>query len=277
MGFENFALARDLLYLTFALMGAALGCALHYFRKKPKAPFRNRMISFGLVLLSGALVSFTVAIVITNGAILRAFFLLIPAGILALVFVLACRFPKAAAFPLIVLAGVVTIWIGFSCFRFPHIDAGGSLLARIYDNGSGDLVIRFNYPAGMDGVGEKPNLELAIPRTGQETVTLDVQAVCFYFDERFPLIGGDRRGFITAINHNEIPLFWRPFIEDRLYLFQLYAAPLTEQRKFPRFGIYYENRETNIMVDAAMPGMYQLLVFNGNNFSLRPSWQTGVY
>jgi hypothetical protein len=43
-------------------------------------------------------------------------------AVIAALFILAVRFPRAGGFPLILLAGVATVWLGFSFLRYPAVD-----------------------------------------------------------------------------------------------------------------------------------------------------------
>lgn len=125
MDFEHYAAARDFFYLSVLLAGAGIGCVLHRFRRKSTARFRNISITAGLLFFSGAVTALTAAVIFSRGMILKEISLYTPACVLALVLILAFRFPRALGFPLILASGVFVVWLGFNYLRFPVINDSG--------------------------------------------------------------------------------------------------------------------------------------------------------
>ena len=122
MDFEHYSAARDFFYLSVLLLGSGFGSILHYFRRKSTGRFRNKSITAGFLLFSGAAVALTVAVIFSKGLILKEFPLYLPACILASVLMLAFRFPRAFGFPAVLASGVFIVWLGYAYLRFPVID-----------------------------------------------------------------------------------------------------------------------------------------------------------
>ena len=122
MDFEYYAAARDFFYLSALLLGAGAGCVLNRYRRRSTARFRNRSITAAFLFFSGAVIALTAALIFSKWMILKEFSLYPLAGIVALVLILAFRFPRALGFPFILATGVFVVWLGYNYLRFPVID-----------------------------------------------------------------------------------------------------------------------------------------------------------
>ncbi|MCL2318509.1 MAG: hypothetical protein FWC45_00360 [Treponema sp.] len=194
--FGNFATARDLLYLAALFFGAGLGCMLNRFRRihnsgRSAERFRNVTVTAGLCFFSVTVVALTVASIISNWMIFRESALYVPLGILALILVLAVRFPRAAGFPLILVAGVFVVWMGYAFLRFPVTGASGfGSVSRLADGS-----VRVKLPSAA-AQNDKPPLVI---RPEKEDTVLEFRALDISVSRYFPLAGGVSRGGITEI------------------------------------------------------------------------------
>ena len=208
MDFENFNPARDFYYLAFLCLGAGVGCILNRLRKKSTHRSRNWAVVAGLCFFSGALASLTIAVIYSNGRILLETSLYPYLGILAMLMILACRFTRAAGFPLILILGVFTIWISYGYLRFPVVDDSGRMRITREANG---LVYVIPVPKPSDK--HFPVLSFQADRDDQ---ALEFRAFCFSFNRVLPIIGGVCRGDIAEIRCEEELLFADPRFSSKL-------------------------------------------------------------
>jgi hypothetical protein len=270
MGFENFPLARDLLYLMSALLGLSLGCVPGMLRKGRAAASRGRMLSLIICIFSGALAALAGALMCSGGAVLAAPALLPPSCAVALIAAAAACFPRAVAFPLVLLGGLAAVWLGFSFLRFTPLGSAAVPLASVYRDGEGAFRISLDpaVSAGRKGGRARPapSAPLAAADTGSP---LTFFAALMYFDHRVPLVGGERRCFISTIHREGELVFRDPRLKSRL-LSNYYA--LFSAGKDPRcFAV--ETLRIDLPPDAVYRGMGQTLVFDGKSLSLSPAWR----
>ena len=71
MEFEQFAPARDFLYLAALLFGVGAGFILNRFRRGSSARFRSLTVAVGLCFFSGTLAAMTMAIIYSNWMIFQ--------------------------------------------------------------------------------------------------------------------------------------------------------------------------------------------------------------
>jgi hypothetical protein len=207
MDFENFAVARDFLYATAALLGLLLGCALHcvlsgaarraprFFKNRPEKS-RNRLITAILCLLSLSMITFAASMIYSQALILSAGPLFPVSAVIALVFLAAFCFPRTAAFPLIIIGGLFTVWLGCAFLRFPLAGPEGVILASVSQTSEGGYSVSRSGPAKdalPDGGGT-----LSLKAANREQ-PLGFTALILSFDPRWPLIGGQNRGAVTEI------------------------------------------------------------------------------
>jgi hypothetical protein len=117
MGFATFAAARDAFYVSALLMGLATGFALRILRTQKN---RDALVTGVLYLFSLAVFAVASVLVLSRGAVLydRGLFRM---ALCITVFVAVCvLFPVRAAFPAVIIAGIVTVWAGAAFWRFPR-------------------------------------------------------------------------------------------------------------------------------------------------------------
>ena len=209
MDFENFNQARDCYYLAFLLLGAGIGCILGRFRKNSTHRSKNWAVVAGLSFFSGALAALTVAIIYSNGRILLETSLYSYLGILAVVMILAFRFPRAAGFPLILISGLFIVWISYGYLRFPVINDSGRLRITRETNG---LIHVLPVQNPLD----KALPVLSFKADGNNQV-LEFRALCFSFSNVLPVIGGVCRGDIAEIRCGEELLYADPRFSNKLF------------------------------------------------------------
>ena len=207
MDFEHFASARDFFYLAALFFGAGLGSVLNRFRRNfPRgrniSRFRNRSVTAGLCFFSGTVAALTAACVFSNWIIFTDVRLYIPFAVLVALPALAVRFPRAAGFPLILAAGVMVVWIGYTWLRLPAFD--GNIRNRVTRDGAGLIYLRL-----VSSSGTEREAYVSFAPTGDDSV-LEFRALRFSFSETFPLVGGLHRGVITEVRSNDALLYTDP-------------------------------------------------------------------
>jgi len=193
MDFEHFALARDFFYLAALLFGAGLGCILNRFRRVSTARFRNVTVTAGFFFFSGSVAVLTLAVIHSSWMIFKEPSLYYAAGILAALVALAVRFPRASGFPLIFISGVFVVWMGFAILRFPVVDDLN--LGRVTRDGSDLVLVRLFSPSGKESD--------TVLSYQSKTGTIEFRTFGFSLPGAFPLVKGEKRGFIAEIRNSE--------------------------------------------------------------------------
>jgi hypothetical protein len=183
MGFKEFAISRDLLYLSGAFLGAALGYFWSFVRKDLNLRSRNRRIALALFLLSAMIAGLAISFIASMGAVFTDAGILIVAGIFTLVCAVALRFPRAVAFPLLIIGSLLVVWIGYSCLRPKPVSTA-------------PLVIIAN-----DGANSHVEDEGGVKIISTDGLSsLHIEAVLVEIDPCYPVFGGSRRVQITEIS-----------------------------------------------------------------------------
>ncbi|MDR3146454.1 MAG: hypothetical protein LBU21_09260 [Treponema sp.] len=239
MDLHAFAVSRDFLYLGAALGGFCLGCLVVLVRVRRLAEKRNRTITLGLCLLSAAIAALMPALIRSGGEIFFIKSLLLSAGALCLVCALAVAFPRAAGFPLVLIGGLVVVWLGAAFLRFPLLESEERLMASVYNPGDGTFVVN---PSGPPDPGQGGIRIDDMGSPGENPLEFTVSMV--EFDPLTPLIGGMRRGALTAIRRDGVALFtntrWGSPLAGTLYKFLGTKAPwagLAVREYRTQFGI----------------------------------------
>jgi hypothetical protein len=249
MEFETFAFSRDFLYLFAVLVGAAVGCLLHYFRKNNARRPRNRALTLAFCLFAGAVIALALSIVRSNGAVFREIALYPAAFLILALFVLAFRFPRTAGFPLVLLLGSLTVWIGLSCLRFSRITDAGRSMAVIINDGNGRFVVR------MMTIDRQEETSFAFKAEGEDFLDFTLEYISF--TPAFPIAGGQTRGLVTAISCSGENFFEASGL-----------AGIDLAAKFP--GISRLNSSGQISLSDIPPGAKFSLYFDGKTLSFEP-------
>jgi hypothetical protein len=242
---EHFAVSRDFFFLAWVFTGAALGCILSRFKGGTSTRFRNRVIALAFCFLSGMVAALAAAFIFSGAAVFLEKFLYILGGTLALLLVLAFRFPRTAGFPLILAAGLIVVWLGVSFLRYPKLEAGipGSLVASVTRRGNGRFLVR---------TAAGPRGELSTPFTVEVSGgVLEFTLEHITCAPLFPLVGGETRGIITEIRDN-----------GRV----LYSVPLGAG--IPP-GASPDKVHGTALVGDGLPGARFLVYFDGNGLVCR--------
>jgi hypothetical protein len=263
MEFEQYAAARDLLYLSALFAGAGLGCILNWFRTGSGPRFRSRTITLALCLFSGMVVALAGALIYSNGLILFEKPLYIPVVIAASLLILAVRFPRAAGFPLILISGFIAVWIGYSYLQFPRINSDGLSLASITNEGNGQYTVRLAVDRGKAPSGSSPGQDLRIQIAGKDQ-SLEFFFIHIAYAPPYPLVGGENRGIITKISDERETFYSDPRLDSGL-LRGWYTGALKNLSSGPEnWYISFEESHDNIPPATFLPGMALKISFDGN-------------
>jgi hypothetical protein len=263
MEFEQYAAARDLLYLSALFAGAALGCILNRFRIRNTPRFRSRTITFALCLFSGMVVALAGALMYSNGLILFEKPLYIPAAIAAVLLILAVRFPRAAGFPLILISGFIAVWIGYSYLQFPRVNTNGLSLASITNEGEAQYTVRFAAGSGAPP-GSSSGQDLRIQIAGEDQ-SLEFFFIHIEYAAPYPLIGGENRGIITKVR-DEREIFYSDPRLDRGLLRGWYTGALKNLSSGPEnWYITFDESHDTVPSAVFLPGMALKITFDGDS------------
>lgn len=202
MIYDGFVLSRDVLYITGAVTGIAIGLLLSLFRKDLDFNSRNRRKTIALLFFSGTVAGAAVSFVFSMGGIFMNMPVLMICGICIVLCALAVCFPRAAAFPLIILSGLAVTWVGVSCLRFPVFNNAPAFdIICIENNGNYSYLIQFAHGAGSGNANEAvQGEEMAdIIRISGKRSFLDCTVTVINIDPHFPFAGGRNHGFISSI------------------------------------------------------------------------------
>jgi hypothetical protein len=117
MSFTTFAAARDAFYVSALLMGLALGFALRIVKTRKH---RNILVTGVLYLFSFAFLVTTIVLILSQGAVLYDPELVRVALCIAAFTVVCVLFPVQAAFPVVMIAGVLTVWTAVLFWQYPR-------------------------------------------------------------------------------------------------------------------------------------------------------------
>ncbi|GHV96618.1 hypothetical protein AGMMS50293_29380 [Spirochaetia bacterium] len=261
MDFNVFALSRDLLCLSGAFTGIAAGYILSLFRKDIKRRSRNRRIALALLFFSGTIAAFAAAIIISLGAIFKEPGVIIFAVCCVLVFALAVRFPRAAAYPLILAGGLFAVWLGFSFLRFPPVQISSVPLTAIYQIDETHHSIRLTGDRAQTTRTVRDRAQGETLQLSGTLTPLEFSAAFISFGRNCPLIGGVVRGMITKISHGSETIFSDQSMETPLL--QRYYAKTSAAGINP-LGINFQNTSCQVPYETIPDGMNITISYNGN-------------
>ncbi|GHU47262.1 hypothetical protein FACS1894200_02350 [Spirochaetia bacterium] len=261
---ERFPLSRDLLYVSLVLLGFGAACLLHSFRASFKRNVRSRFITLFFIDIAAALAVFTAACVFSqlqlfSGEYRRVYS--VGGGLLVLA-LLAVRFPKYVAFPLIIAGGILCIWVGYSFLQFPLLnDKEGLLLTLSRVDLAADsstiedtLVINFL---------QQNRITTLPPCSGLQGIEIEFRFITM--GTIIPLIGGEKRGRISRILRNEEAVFIDTAIENAAlnawYGVLEVFAPVSFQK------VTVQEYVANLK-----PAMNLSVYFDGTELSARTGW-----
>ncbi|MDR0688910.1 MAG: hypothetical protein LBG08_01400 [Spirochaetaceae bacterium] len=264
MGSDTAALFRDLLYLSALLTGAALGCILSLFRRDLTLRCRDRIVSLVFLIFSAVIVVVTAMILKAPGGLPRLPALILPAAVIALISLGACRFPRAGAF-LFLPVGLCVVWLGYSFLRFPRIGPEGKTLGLLGSRGDGTYSLSLELGPTPERAGSSGVVHLKFPGG-----TLELEGIYVFFDERFPLIGGEGRGLIRGIRRNGEPVLSGPLGESSLLgaYYAWFPPPAEEKGTGFSFRRFYHTLD----LDPLPAGGVVEVILGPGPFSFRPPY-----
>jgi hypothetical protein len=275
MDVRNFAMARDLLYLSGALTGIAVGYLLSFFKRNITIRSRNRRITVIFMVFSGVLAAFSAAIVVSFGDILSSGSLFLNAAVCVPVFAAAAFFPRAAAYPLILAGGLVAVWLGYSFLRLPQIAEIRSPLLYVYHEGDTVYSVRILTESGKTGDRAEKMAAPAAPagdrasavvfQTRGSQAPLDIEGVFIRFHPRYPLIGGTARGLVTLIRRDSGIVYTNSLLENSLLK--------TWYSRLDSLGVVFQNIGGTVPLDALPRGADLSVSFADGALSLQSSRQ----
>ncbi|MDR0624146.1 MAG: hypothetical protein LBG10_06920 [Treponema sp.] len=272
MDIRNFSIARDLLYLSGALTGIALGYMLSLFKRDMGIRSRNRRLTLMFFVFSGALTAFSAAVVSSFGGIFSDRGLFLAAGICVPVFAVAVFFPRTVAYPLILTGGLLAVWLGYSFLRLPLIAEARSPLLYVYHEGDAAYSIKILTEPGKKERAEKIAAP-AVPVVDRSAAALfqingsrpplDFEGLLIRFHPWYPLVGGTERGIVTIIRRGgEIVYTNSPSRNSQL---KTWYSPLDS------WGIRFQNAGGTVPLDTIPRGTGLAVSFANGVLSFRLS------
>jgi multisubunit Na+/H+ antiporter MnhB subunit len=199
MDFSRFALSRDLLYSAGAVTGIALGLFLSLLRKDLDQKSRNRRITLALLFFSGTIAAFALSFIVSHGSIFQYKAVLAVSGVCTALCIPAVYFPRAVAFPLILLGGLIVTWLGIFCLRFPELESAPALTLSYPENSeSGDMYLSCASDTQAAGSGAHAD-ETGIIQINGTRAFLNCTVAVMEIKPHFPFIGGRTHGVISEV------------------------------------------------------------------------------
>jgi len=189
MSFENFGLARDLLYLTALFIGLGIGAFLLIKTKPCTLRRRSQLIALMLFLAAFAVVSLAAAIMLTRGRVFSVISIY-PFMLIFIVFgIIGLYIPRAGISIIIALSGLYIILISLSFLVYPRFDDLDPLLVRATEES-----FVFRHGTEMWDIEDTGGV-------------IHFEAVCITAYAGYPLVGGEQRGLVTQVLRANEQLF----------------------------------------------------------------------
>ncbi|MDR2094225.1 MAG: hypothetical protein LBP76_01745 [Treponema sp.] len=259
-----FSVSRDLFYLSAFLFGLGIGCFLHTLRRRTTVRFKNRMLTLMFFIFSPVVIALAFTCVYSRFRIFQIFPCLITAGVLVVVSALALRFPRCVAFPLIILGGIFSIWIAYTFLRFPRMDRENFPLVSVY-NGGGDIFVHFE-PRGTD----KFSPDTADLGPLEKDAPLEIWLALISMDPVLPLIGAQKRGFVSLVQKGGETLFTEKRLDAGL--FRKWYALLSDGAPAGVVDVSLDFKEIQIETSGLAPDMNFTVSFDGEKLLFKPAW-----
>ena len=189
MNYENFGLARDLLYLTALFIGLSTGAFLLIKTKSCTLRRRSQLITVILFLAAFAVTSLAVAVILTRGQVFSVVSIYLFFAIFLVFGIIGLYIPRVGISIIIALSGLYIVLISFSFLVYPRINDLDPLLVRATDES-----FVFRHGADMWDIQD----------TGG---AIRFEAVCITPYPGYPLIGGEQRGILTQVSRANEQLF----------------------------------------------------------------------
>ena len=189
MNFENFGLARDLLYLTFLFIGIITGAFLIIMTKSCTLRRKSQFITLILFLAALAVASLAIAVILTRGRVFSVISIYPFLAVFLVFGIIGLYIPRAGISIIIGISGLYIILISFSFLVYPRFDDLDPLLVRATEES-----FVFRHGAEMWDIQD----------TGG---TIHFEAVCITAFSGYPLIGGEQRGLLTRVLRANEQLF----------------------------------------------------------------------
>jgi hypothetical protein len=292
MDFEHFSVSRDLFYLASLFAGAALGCFLAAWSSVRRG--RSGWISVALCFLSCAVAALSGSIVLSMGAVFKAFPLFIPSAVFFVLGALAFRFPRAGAV-FVLFAGLFTVFAGVVFLRYPRFtlpdDPAGSaghpgyLLVMTVQSSGGGIVVRKSRdaadpsdPAALSDSANPDSAETWNLAQGDSAGSLYFEALAIEANPLYPVFGGEKRGLFSGAGRGAETFFSvkAPFFKAPADFPSSSPVSLTEEMAPAGIaapsvlGFSPRYFRTELPIRSLFPGMNCSVVFSGRALEFDP-------
>jgi len=252
MDANGFALSRDLLYITGAITGVAAELFLSLLDKGISTRSRNQRIVVALICLSATIAGLAISFIVSMGGIFREGAVLATAGICLAIFAVAARFPRACAYPLILLGGLAVTWLCVFCLRFPVCDSAPILsLSRSEDTAGSTYLIDF-IPTALTAAYLYEEDEYGTIQIEGTRSHMTFNAALIEIDRHFPFIGGKNHWALTQISSDTGIEYSDTSMNSPLVKFAYARSPSGFMRRVLSIGI--TRMSQTISLEGLTPG-----------------------
>jgi hypothetical protein len=218
---DNFYYARDFFYLAGILLGLAVGLFFSFFKKSLNFGQKERRVTAAFWLLSAVVTAAAAAFILSGPELVQNESILITACFIMTAGIFAALFPKTFLFPVIAAGGFCVVIIAFIFLRYPRI-SDGMPVTRVSRSSTDAIFIEPEYPKftlanKISGGG--PRIKYKNYYNSARPYTFEYAAAAVTIDRVIPLIGGQRRSILTALN----------LVDDRLLRLKLYVPSRLEE------------------------------------------------
>ncbi|MDR2767792.1 MAG: hypothetical protein LBB82_05640 [Treponema sp.] len=251
---DNFALYRDLFYLSFLFFGISAGAVLCRQRSGNTLRRRAAWLAAIYCFIACAAAFLSPAVVFSGGAVFTVKSIYLVCAVFFFAGAAGIYFPRSAGAALVFAAGIITIWIALAFARYPEFQTAEgppyveSFALRSF--GDGVRLVRQNRKPDTADAAESWSLDY-------EESPLVFEAAAFSAHRLFPLVGGEKRGLITRVSRGGEVLFSvSPWM----------IRPLSRSRP----GFSSRIFSLDLPAGALLPGMNLSVVFDGDSLVFDP-------